>query len=364
MKVKRAGMESRIKKARARFKRLTIDAFLVTNPAKVRYLTGFTGDAGICLITQEDSYFISDSRFVEQAKHEVEGSKVIIENNSPWNIIAEKKLLARAERVGLEDDVEIEYFWNLSQKFPKTEFVSAGKLVDELAAIKDKKEIQKIERSLRITEEIFEKYILPQVRPGITENDLASEISRWGKKYGAEKDAFDIEVASGARSSLPHATASSGKLDMGDMVQFDFGYIVDGYPSDFSRVVFLGEPTKKQKEIYQIVLSAQETAIRAAKPGIRGKDLHKIAADYIKKRGYKLPHGTGHGLGIMIHSLPRINSSGQERLRPGHVITIEPGIYVPGWGGIRIEDVIVITRNGCKNLTKFSKDFLIINRRK
>lgn len=356
-------MKQRISKLRAEFAKLGIDAFLVNRPAKVRYLTRFTGGNGACLVTQEDSYFISDPRFTEQAEKEVRGSKILIERKPMREIIAQRSLLAGVKRVGLEGDIELENYCLLGRAFPEIAFVSVGNLVDRLAAVKDKTEIGKIKKAIELTEYVFEHHVLSQIRPGVTENELASEIAKWGRVYGAETLAFDpFDVATGTHASLPHATASSNELKEGDLVQFDFGYVVDGYPSDFSRVVVLGEPTGTQKRIHNIVLTAQQMAIEEARPGMKCQDLDKVARDYISSQGYDLhfTHTLGHGLGIMIHSAPRVGPGTETELKPGHVITIEPGIYISGWGGIRIEDVVVITKEGCQNLTKFRKDLIVI----
>ena len=221
----------------------------------------------------------------------------------------------------------------------------------------------KIKKAIELTEHIFKNHILPQARIGVAERELANQITYWGKKHGAQKNAFTVIVASGRRSSEIHGYASpKKKLEQGDIVQFDFGYFVDGYCSDFSRVVVLGEPTEKQKEIYNVVLEAQKIAIQKAKAGMRCRTLDRAARRYIEKKGYGgyFNHGLGHGLGGLAHEPPGIKPASKERLRQGDVITIEPGIYIPGWGGMRLEDVIVITKDGCKNLTSFPKDLIII----
>lgn len=353
-------MSPRIDMVRAEFERKDIQAFLVTNPQKVRYLTGFVGHENVaCLITRENSYFISDSRFTEQAEKEVKNCQIVIGGLIATTIF-DQRLLAGVKRVGLESDLSLGDYLRFCQFHPEIVFVSVDNLVDQLASVKDEEEIQKIKTAMELTEHVFAKHILPKIRIGITENDLAAEISYWGKKYGAEEDAF-IEVASGVNSSLVHAGASSNQLKAGDILQFDFGYVVDGYPSDFSRVVFLGEPNERQRAVYGTVLKAQELAIAAAEAGVPCRSLHQIAAEYIKSQGEDLPHGVGHGLGIMIHSAPSVNGSTREVLRNGHVITIEPGIYIPGWGGIRIEDVILITENGRRNLTTFTKEITVVS---
>lgn len=221
--------------------------------------------------------------------------------------------------------------------------------------------VEIIKKAIELTEYVFEHHILPQVRPGIVEMELSKEITLWGKKYGAKRNAFRPLVASGRRSSAVHAYPSrKKKLEAGDSVQFDFGYVVDGYCSDFSRVVFLGEPTNKQKEIYNIVLTALKMAIDEAKAGIRCRDLDILARDYIKSKGYEFIHGLGHGLGGEVHESPSLYPFSEDVLAVGQVVTIEPGIYIKGWGGIRLEDVILITENGCSNLTTFTKEIIVI----
>jgi len=233
-------------------------------------------------------------------------------------------------------------------------------LVDMISAVKDDEEIKEIQKAVEITEKVLKDHVLPKVRPGVTEKNLAAEVSYWGRKLGAEEINFNNIVLAGKRSSMPHGEASDNRLQEGDIVQFDLSHSVDGLSSDISRAFILGEPTEKQRKIYNLVLTAQEAAIKAARPGIECKDLDKIARDIIKNGGHDIPHALGHGLGISIDTFPGVGPEDEIELRPGHVITIEPGIYIPGWGGIRIEDVIVITEDGCRNLNKFPKDLTII----
>jgi Xaa-Pro aminopeptidase len=366
-------MKQRAERLQEKLQDLGFDAYLVTNAAKVRYLTGFcgTGEAASCLVTPKEVYLIVTPRDKEQAFQESQECEVIVQSDAPeLDKIAEKNLIELNHRkIGVELDVAFQDFYLLQKEYPGCEIIggsdchsiSSSGLVDAVSAIKEPEEIEKIQEALRLTEHIFQKHILPRVKPGITEGNLAEKISSFGKKHGAEKDAFDIIIASGERAAVPHAFASSKKLQEGNMVQFDFGYVIGGYPSDFSRVVFLGEPTERQKEIYNIVLVAQEMAIRAARPGMKCRDLDKVARDYIESKGYEIPHALGHGLGIMVHSAPRIGPGDDTTLEPGYVVTIEPGIYISGWGGVRIEDVVVITEDGCCNLTTLTKEMIVIN---
>lgn len=364
--------EARLARVRNELSKIGCDAFLVTNPAKVRYLTGFNSmESSFCLVTEEDVYLIVGQRDAEKAVLETSFIQVLITNRKRDEAIEIRKLLKDRQRICFENDLAYSEYHLLKGRrssrdfFPiSSDFLGLLKkigLIDKISAVKEAEEIRKIEMALRITEEVLEKHILPQIIPGITEADLAAEISYWGRKLGAEKDAFDIIVLSGKRSSMPHGEASvKNQLHEGDIIQFDFGHVVEGYPSDFSRVFFLGEPTEKQKEIYNLVLTAQEAAIKAAKPGIKCSDLDKTARDIIKSGGYDIPHALGHGLGILIHTFPMVGPGEEAVLEPGYVITIEPGVYIPDWGGIRLEDVVVITQDGCRNLTKFTKDLKII----
>jgi Xaa-Pro aminopeptidase len=199
------------------------------------------------------------------------------------------------------------------------------------------------------------------VKPGVKERDIALEMQYRMIKRGADGPSFDFIVASGQRSSMPHGIASDRKFRKGDLITFDFGCFYAGYPADVTRTVVLGKATAKQKKIYSIVLKAQLAAIEAARPGLATRELDKVARDIIIREGYgdNFGHGLGHGLGLdQVHSQPTVSSRSNETLAPGHVITIEPGIYIPNWGGVRIEDDLVITGKGNKNLTKLPKDLI------
>lgn len=357
-------MKHRQNKIRNCFKEFKIDAFIVDDADKVRYFTGLhimeKGEA-ICLITKRKCLVITNPIYEEQAKKEIKDANIlIVKNKGPLSTAVDiLKSNKSIKNIGIEDDISFQSTSIIKRDSGK-KLILCHSLVDRISAVKDKNEISTIKKAVKLTERIFDEHIISLIRPGITENELAAWISFYGKKYGAENDAFQIIVASGKRSSLIHGRATNKKIRKNDIIQFDFGHIVNGYPSDFSRIVFVGKPTKKQEKIYWIVRTAQEMAIKVAKPGISCGELHAIASNHIKNRGYKLPHALGHGLGIKIHSAPIVRKESLVILEPGHVITIEPGIYIPGWGGIRIEDVIVITETGAKNLTSFSKDIIVV----
>lgn len=355
---------------RERFKGLDIEALIISRPEEIHYLTGARGiTESFCLITSGGCYLLTDGRFKEWAHQKTSNTTVLVYHEIEKYAVKQgiyvclKDLAEQCgfkKSLGAEKDLLFEDIFKIGEHFGER-VIYCGDLVEQLAIVKDDNEIGNIERVMKLTETVFSDHILPLIRPGVAENELAAWISFYGKKYGAEKDAFDIIVASGARSSLPHGITTAKQIQKGEMVQFDFGYTVDGYSSDFSRVVFVGKPTKGWKKIYGIVREAQELAIAAAKPGITCAELDLVARNYIKKQGYDISHGLGHGLGILAHSAPKVSPLNiSTTLKPGFVITIEPGIYIPGWGGIRLEDTILITETGARNMTSFTKEIIIV----
>ncbi|MDO8559073.1 MAG: Xaa-Pro peptidase family protein [bacterium] len=364
-------MRERILRLRAELLKMDCDAFLVTNPVKVRYLTGFnSNESSFCLVTQQGLYLVVHKIYGEQATLEAGDTEILTVDRPQDEISKIRELFKPYRKVCFENDLSYIEYRLLRERRAKEDFFpvtgdSRGLLmkiglVDIISAVKDDGEIQKIQKAVEITEKVLKDHVLPKVRPGVTEKNLAAEVSYWGSKLGAEGVVFDNTVLFGKRSSMPHGEVSNNRLQEGDIVQFDLSHSVDGLLSDVSRVFILGEPTEKQSKIYNLVLTAQEAAIKAARPGIKCKDLDKIARDIIKNGGYDIPHALGHGLGISMDTFPGVGSEDETELMPGHVITIEPGIYIPGWGGIRIEDVIVITEDGCRNLNKFPKDLTVI----
>jgi len=364
-------MRERILRLRAELDKMDCDAFLVTNPIKVRYLTGFnSNESSFCLVTQQGLYLVVHKIYGEQATLEAGDNTEILIVDKPQDEISKiRELFKPYRRICFENDFSYVEYRLLKERRAKEDFFPVSGdprgllmkigLVDMISAVKDGEEIQKIQKAVEITEKVLEDHVLPKVRPGVTEKNLAVEVPYWGRKLGAEAN-FDNIVLAGKRSSMPHGESSDNRLQEGDIVQFDLSHSVDGCLSDVSRAFILGEPTEKQRKIYNLVLTAQEAAIKAARPGMKCKDLDKIARNIIKNGGYDIPHALGHGLGISMDTFPGVGPEDETELRPGHVITVEPGIYIPGWGGIRIEDVIVITEDGCRNLNKFPKDLTII----
>jgi Xaa-Pro aminopeptidase len=347
----------RLEALREAMKRLRLTALLVTAGVNVRYLTGFSGSHGLCLITLTDQFLLTDGRYKDQAPLEVRDCSIVVAKESLLNALAERKLIPARARIGFESQhISLAEFENLRTLMPGRQFVPTISIVEDLAAVKDSEELESIRTAVRITDRVFLK-VLSSVRSGIRECDLAAEISYWHRKYGAEGDAFEPIVASGARGALPHARASSNRIKRGEVIVLDMGCRFRGYNSDLTRTVAVGEPPGELKKAYQIVYDAQRKAIAAVRQGQPARRIDNVARTHIRKSGYGryFTHSLGHGLGIDVHEPLRLSSRSTAVLRTGNVVTIEPGIYIPGVGGVRVEDVIVVTDNGCEVLTTSPK---------
>ncbi len=346
------------------FKRATqlgADAVLITALPSLRYITGFSGSSGISILTEHTDYFITDFRYREQVKAEVEGYEFGITQKKPIRYAIEEGLIGRNAGIAFEDE-RISYldYNSLLEFLPPKNLIPLGTVIGDLQQVKDAGEIEKIKRAAEITDTVF-RQVCPMIVPGISELDIAAEISYQIRRNGGEKEGFESIVASGPRSAMPHARTSSRMVQENEFVILDFGAVFEGYHADLTRTVLCGEPDRKKKEIYTTVLEAQRSAINSAKHGISAAGLDAVARNVIAERGFGefFGHGLGHGLGLEIHEAPRLAPSFKSRLKSGNVVTIEPGIYVPGLGGVRIEDDVLITKNGCEVLTHSPKNLKI-----
>ena len=355
-------MKNRLQNLKKEFRLLDLDAFLVTDLVNIRYLTGFTGSNAILLVKKNQSYLITDFRYKEQVNKEVRDCKIFVTNTSLYVDLFQKELLKPGMRVGFEEtNLPFSLYKRLKKLFKGIKFLPFSDIIENISIIKDDDEIRSTKKAAEISDRAF-NYILELIKPGLSEIEIASELSYRMKLLGSEGDAFDIIVASGKNSSLPHLKPTPRKLKENDIVLMDFGAIVNGYHSDISRTIFLGKPSNKEKEIYQIVLDAQKVALNNAREGILARDLDGLARDYITNKGYGkyFIHSLGHGLGLRIHQAPKVSFLSNEVLKENMIITIEPGIYLPNKFGIRIEDDIVIKKDGSINLTKSTKEIVII----
>ncbi len=339
-----------------------VDAFLVTFLPHLRYLSGFSGSNGIGIVTKNAAYFVTDGRYTDQVRAEVKNWKTFITPGSLFEEARHRNLIRPGMRIGFDGNTLLfDQFKQLKKMFPKVKFLPKSDTIEKIAAVKDEGEIGNIKHAVQITDMVFTE-ILALIKPGVTELDLAAEISYRQRKHGAEADAFETIVASGERGALPHGRATGKKIKRGELVTLDFGCIYNGYHSDLTRTVAVGKPGAEAKKIYAIVLEAQMKAIHAASSGTKGKDLDAVARGHIRKHGYDkfFRHSLGHGLGLQIHEPPRISVLSTATLETGNVITIEPGIYVTGFGGVRIEDDVVIRNGECEVLNRSPKELLVL----
>ena len=340
-----------------------IDGILITNLTSIRYICGFTGSSATCLILPENQYFISDGRYTEQSKKQVSGFSCIIENLSHLELMGAKKrnLIPDGLKLGFEGEhLSVTQYNTMMELFSKTDWVCTKGILEALQAVKDESEINAIRTAVEITDAAYEK-VLPLVREGVTEKEIANELVMYYRRE-ADGEAYPPIVAGGPNSALPHAVPSDREFQKGDFIVIDAAAKYAGYHADMTRTPVLGEATEKHSEIYSIVKEAQETAVASAKAGTSCKEMDAIPRSIIEKNGYGeyFNHGTGHGLGLEIHTQPRLSKVSNQFLAANNVVTVEPGIYLPGWGGVRIEDDIIIEENGCEVLNTTSRELVVL----
>jgi Xaa-Pro aminopeptidase len=363
LKRRKDKMKNRIEKAREMMEEKGLDGFLVEKAVNRFYLTGFTGTAGRVLFTPENNYFITDFRYTEQANSQTDGYKIIEINRKVPEKLAKILKEDGVTKLGFEGkDVSYHTYQNYKKKLGENITLKSTKdMIQKIRLIKEESEINKIKKAVEITDKAFE-HILDYIDTDKTERDIALELEHFMKRQGAEKNAFDFIVASGKRSSLPHGVASSKKIEHGDFITMDFGTYYQGYCSDMTRTIVVGEASQKQRDIYNKVLEAHNKVIEKIKPGMNGKEVDALARDIIKEAGYEdnFGHGLGHGIGVEVHEGPRASYTSEDELKPGMLVTDEPGIYIPDWGGVRIEDDLLITEKGCKPLNSSPKELTVV----
>ena len=354
--------QSRINKIRQELALLNLDGIYVTNLTNVRYVTGFTGSAGSVLILNDTCHFFTDGRYIEQSKNQVEGCVIHIVGGAHFQEIHKNQLIADNMSIAIEADyMNINMFDTINNLMPTIKWKKISDIISIIAAVKDKKEIDSLKAAVEITDIVFEK-IIPDLKIGATEKEISAKISYLFKMHGAEGDSYESIIASGAFGALPHARPTDKEFESGDFVVMDFGALYEGYHADMTRTVLIGQATDKHKEIYNIVLESQLAGVNAAKAGMTGAELDTICRDVIKNAGYGdyFIHSTGHGIGLEVHTYPRISAFNNKPLLENYVVTIEPGIYLAGWGGVRIEDDCWIQKNGCVPLNRSTKELLIL----
>lgn len=340
------------------------DAALIFSEENRRYFTQFPSSDGLLLILKDSALFFTDSRYTEAAAKAI-GEEYVFDSSNLYEKLNNLFKENEVTNVAVENDkLTLMEFDTLKEKLPGCTFITSSLLseaIEEIRIVKTEEEIEKIKAAQKIAEDAFD-HILTFIKPGVTEKEVSLELDFYMLSHGAEAVSFETIAVAGKNSSMPHGVPGDYKLQNGDFLTMDFGATVDGYHSDMTRTVAIGNVSDEMKAVYETVLSAQLKGLEALKDGISGVDADKAARDVIENAGYgkNFGHGLGHGVGVEIHESPRLSPKAPHTLKAGHVVTVEPGIYLPGKFGVRIEDMAVITENGSINLTSCPKELIVI----
>lgn len=338
-----------------------LDGFLVTSLENVRYWSGFTGSDASLLLTKDQKYFLTDSRYTVQAGEETRGYQ-IVEYVKKLQGVADAVRACKIDRLGFESQhMPYALYTDLAAKLDKTHLVPLDEEIRAARIRKDPSEIRFIKKAIAIAERALLSN-LHLIKPGLAEKELAQEMEFAMRRLGAESIAFETIVASGPRGALPHGKPSEKRLEKGDLIVIDFGGRYNGYNSDQTCTVSLGDPTPEQRKVYSIVKEAHDRAISSIRPGVAFRKIDHAARQYIKEQGYgsRFGHGLGHGVGLAVHEEPRISFDSPGVAETGMVFTVEPGIYIPEWGGVRIEDMVRVKAGECEVLTQIDKELKVL----
>lgn len=341
---------------------LGADAVLLASAPHVRWAVGFTGSSSVLAVAPDAAHLVTDGRYATQAAAQVDGARVHVPGYRLFEHVAEANLLGEARTVLVQGDrLTYDEVERLRGLLPDRDIRPVAGWLDPLVAAKDEDEIARVRAAQAVTDAVFEA-LVPLIGPGVREQDLAAEIVYQHLRKGCERMAFEPIVASGPRSALPHAHASSRTFRPGEVILIDMGGVLDGYASDMTRVVVIGEPEPEVRTVYDTVLAAQQAALEAAAAGVTGRDLDQNARAVIEAAGYgeAFTHSLGHGIGLQTHEWPRLSHRADDVLPAGATVTVEPGIYLPERFGVRIEDLVVIREGGCENLTASPKALLVL----
>ncbi len=340
-----------------------VDGLIVLQPENRRWVSGFTGSSGVVVVgRQGQPVFLTDFRYTQQAGKQCRGYEIVRHGQQLTADI--KAVLERLEikRLGFEKDfITVGQHAKWTSEMEGIELIPLEDILLDLRAVKDPEELELLAQAAAIGDKAF-THILGFLRPGLSERRVALELERHMQDLGASGPSFDTIVASGVRSSMPHGVASEKLLEENDFITMDFGCVYKGYCSDMTRTVVLGKASPRQREIYEIVLEAQLAGVEGIRAGITGKEADSVARDIIAAKGYgeHFGHGLGHGVGLAIHESPRAGATSEDILAVNNLVTVEPGIYLPDWGGVRIEDTVVVQEGGCRNLMTSAKELIEI----
>lgn len=354
--------EKRLKSLRKMMKLRNAEALLVTNRISYIYMSGFTGTSAFLLISENRAVLLTDFRYAEQAAAQAPDYEIVQYSGSHFdeiNRIIEKDGI---QRMSFEEhNMTYAGYSEYANKLKISEFQPFGQVIEELRRIKDASEIELIQKAVDIADDVF-THILKYIKPGVSELELAAEMEHHMRRLGATGTSFETIIASGRRASMPHGVASGKKIEAGDIITLDFGALYKCYCSDMTRTVFLGKPDSELERIYKIVLEANLKGIDAVKSGSIGKDVDAKVRSFISESGFgsNFGHGLGHGVGLEIHEDPTLSMRGDIELKDSMVVTVEPGIYVAGLGGVRIEDMAVVSGSKADILTKSTKELIVL----
>ncbi len=351
----------RLAAVRSLVKAAEVDAFMVTHPVNRRYLSGFDGSSGLLLISSSQACLVTDFRYLEQAEEQAEEFSVIRRHDELYSGLAEIIEHNGWRKIGFEaKHLTYDSYIELAGKL-KIQWIPLTDIVEKLRLIKSSAELIVMNRGAAILDQAF-SYLLTLIRPGMSERQLALELEIFLLRAGAEERSFRFIVASGPRGALPHGVASEKLMSVGDLVTIDFGAVFAGYATDMTRTVCLGNPSRLQRRIYDLVKEAQAGAVAAVGPLKNTTAIDAVARDIIDKAGYGkyFGHGLGHGIGLETHEAPILNRRSETGLEAGMVMTIEPGVYLPGQGGVRIEDMVYVTECGAEVMTTSTRELITI----
>ena len=341
-----------------------LDALLVTHLPNVRYLTGFTGSAGVLLIGQRGKpIFVTDGRYTSQAHEQVENARIIIGRGAALDAAAQQIVRLKLTNIGIEaEHMPVSLRSRLRKLLPaKIKLKETSSLTEDIRLVKDAGELSAIERAVNLGADIFE-VALKTIKPGVRETDVAAELEYAARRAGASGMSFETIVASGPRSALPHGKASVARIPERGFVVLDYGVILDGYCSDMTRTIHVGKPSPEARRMYNAVLESQLAGVAAVKAGATAGQVDHACRSVLRRAKLDrfFTHSTGHGVGLEIHEMPRLARNQETPLAAGMVVTIEPGVYVEGKGGVRIEDMVAVTEEGCDVLTPVSKELIVL----
>ena len=348
-------MNERLRTLRAKMQGANIQGMIISNPINIKYFTGIDAE-GVFLITRKENVYITDGRYIEYVSNTLTPfDEIVVNDIKDVSLEDYENFFLFCESVGFEEKyVTYHDYKEYMHRYKINSLVEAEELIEDLRLVKDDEEIRSIKEACEITDKCFEM-LKEYIKPGMTEKQIARRIDNFYYAH-AEGSSFDTIVASGENSSMPHAVPGNRKIQEQDIILIDMGCKVNGYCSDMTRIIFVGEPTDEQKRIYEIVLKEQQRVLNELRDGANIKTINKVLLANFESNGYELIHALGHGVGLEIHEKPNVSIKNDTNLKENMVITDEPGIYIPGYFGVRIEDTVLITKQGCIELTKTSKE--------